>query len=107
MIHQRDIEILNILFSSGNALTSGDIVAYGNRLSQSTVQAVLKKLLKEGFVAVEGTAHSGNVLSRTYRPTETAREAIKKQYLDAYNSISHIVSVDEIIHELMKRRMPE
>lgn len=100
MIHQREIEILNMLFSSDNALTSGDIVASGNRLSQSTVQAVLKKLLKEGLVTVEGTTHSGNVLSRTYRPTEAAKQAVKQQIVDACKSVNNIVSWSELIEEL-------
>ena len=87
MIHPRELEILNILWNSEEALTSSDIVAEGNRLSQSTVQAVLRKLLNEGLVQVEGVTHSGNVLSRTYKPTEASREAIKEQYVNNYFSI--------------------
>ena len=99
MIHQREIEILNILFGSEIALTSTDIVEQGNRLSQSTVQAVLRKLLKEGFVIVEGVTHSGNVLSRTYKPTEVAREAVKNQYIENYKSIMNIVPINDLLEE--------
>jgi predicted transcriptional regulator len=104
MIHQREIEILNILFHSDAPLSSIEIIEAGNKLSQSTVQAVLRKLLNEGFLSVEGVKHSGNVLSRTYRPTESAKEAIKKQYIDIYESIKYIVPVDEIIQELTKEK---
>ena len=99
MIHQRELEILNILFSSEIALTSADIVEQGNRLSQSTVQAVLRKLLKEGFVTVDGVTHVSNVLSRTYKPTELARKAVKKQYIENYKSIMNIVSVNDVLEE--------
>lgn len=102
MIHPREIEILNILFGSERALTSNDIVEKGNRLSQSTVQAVLRKLLNEGFVMVEGVTHSGNVLSRTYKPTEAAREVVKNQYIENYKSIMNIVSVNDILEEFEK-----
>lgn len=103
MLHQREVEILNILFSSEVALASLDIIEAGNKLSQSTVQAVLRKLLQEGLVMVEGVTISRNVLSRTYRPTEAARELIKQQYLEGYKAIMHIVPVNEIIQELMKK----
>lgn len=102
MLHQREVEILNILFSSEVALASLDIIEAGNKLSQSTVQAVLRKLLQEGLVMVEGVTFSRNVLSRTYRPTEAAREAIKQQYIAGYDSIKNIVPVKDIIQELMK-----
>lgn len=103
MIHPREIEILNILFASEEPMISADIVEKGNRLSQSTVQAVLRKISKEGLVTVEGVTHSGNVLSRTYRPTEKARELVKQQFIESYESIKHIVYVDEIIKELRER----
>ena len=102
MIHPREIEVLNILFSTDQAMTSGDIVMAGKRLSQSTVQAVLRKLAKEGHVAVEGVAYSGNVLSRTYRPTEQAKETVKKQIMEEFRTVQHIVSTDELIEELRK-----
>lgn len=102
MIHPRELEILNILWNSEEALTSSDIVAEGNRLSQSTVQAVLRKLLNEGLVQVEGVTHSGNVLSRTYKPTEASREAIKEQYVNNYFSIQNIVSKQSVFAALLQ-----
>ena len=102
MIHPRENEILNILAGSEEAMTSADIVEKGNRLSQSTVQAVLRKLLKDGLVSVEGITHSGNALSRTYRPTEKARELAKEQYIEGYKAIRHIVPVNDILKELAK-----
>lgn len=100
MIHPRELEILNILWGSDKALTSMDIVEVGKGLSQSTVQTVLRKLLKEGIVLVEGVTHSGNVLSRTYRPAELSKDLVLKQYVKQYQEISNIVSKDEIIKAL-------
>ena len=102
MIHPRELEILNILWNSDTALTSSDIVEAGNRLSQSTVQAVLRKLLKEELVEVEGVTHSGNVLSRTYRPTEASREVITKQFVKSYSGISSIVSKEGIFAAMLQ-----
>lgn len=100
MIHPRELDILNILWGSDKALTSMDITDAGKGLSQSTVQAVLRKLLKEGLVAVDGITHSGNVLSRTFRPTEKSREVVLRQYVEQYKEISNIVSKREVIKAL-------
>lgn len=102
MIHPREQEVLNILWKTDKELTSSDIVAAGNRLSQSTVQAVLRKLLKEGLVESVGTTHSGNVLSRTYRPTEKSREKVLELYVESYKSVQHIISRQQLIDELQK-----
>ena len=100
MIHPRELEILNILWGSDKALTSMDIVDAGKGLSQSTVQAVLRKLLKDGLVEVGGITHSGNVLSRTYRPTEKSKEQVLQQFVEQYKGISNIVSREEVIKAL-------
>lgn len=101
MIHPRELEILNILWNSDVALTSSDIIEEGNRLSQSTVQAVLRKLLNDGLVQVEGVTHSGNVLSRTYKPTEASRDVITKQFVNNYSDIQNIVSKQSIFAAML------
>lgn len=100
MIHPRELEILNILWGADNALTSMDIVDAGKGLSQSTVLAVLRKQLEGGLVEVDGVTHSGNVLSRTYRPTERSKEVVLQQFVEQYKEISNIVSKGEVIKAL-------
>ena len=63
MLNTRELDILNILWNSGVPMTSSDIVNAGRGLSQSTVQAVLRKLLNAKLVKVRGMNHRGNVLS--------------------------------------------
>lgn len=100
MIHPRELEILNILWGLDKALTSMDITDAGKGLSQSTVQAVLRKLLKEGLIEVDGITHSGNVLSRTYRATVKSKEVVLRQYVEQYKEISDIVSKADVIKAL-------
>lgn len=100
MIHPRELEILNILWGSDKALTSMDIVNAGNGLSQSTVQAILRKLLKNDMVTVDGITHSNTVVSRTYRPTERSKVVVLHQFVEQYKGISNIVSKDEVIKAL-------
>ena len=46
-ITNRDLDILNILWNAGKPMTASEIVATGNGLTTNTVQAVLRKLLKQ------------------------------------------------------------
>ncbi len=65
-------------------MTAVDIVNCKAGLTQSTVTAVLRKLLREEFVEVVGVTHSGKVLSRTYRPTPASQEHLLKDVMDSY-----------------------
>lgn len=69
-----------------------DIVNSMNGLTQSTVTAVLRKLLKDNLVEVVGITHSGRVLSRTYRPTEESRDVILRDFTNNYNSFCDVIS---------------
>lgn len=69
-----------------------DIVNAMSGLTQSTVTAVLRKLLKDNLVEVVGITHSGRVLSRTYRPTEQSRDVILQDFTSCYNSFCDVIN---------------
>ncbi|MCM1111713.1 MAG: BlaI/MecI/CopY family transcriptional regulator [Muribaculum sp.] len=102
MINPRELDVLNILWKSEQPLMATDIVNAGDGLTQSTVTAVLRKLLRAKLVEVAGITHSGKVLSRTYRPTEASREAILQDFTDNYNSFSDVVSKSTLFAALLK-----
>ncbi len=79
-LNPRELDVLNVLWSTDREMTSTDIVNEMRGLTQSTVIAVLRKLTKDGFVEVAGVTHSGKVLSRTYRPTEQSKDYIKEHF---------------------------
>lgn len=96
-LNPRELEVLKILHENSRALTSTEIVNCGAELTQSTVQAVLRKLLAAELVEVQGVTHSGNVLSRTFGPTEKSREVLIQKFLDDYRAFRTIISkVDAI-----------
>lgn len=95
-LNQRELDVLNILWKSGEAMTSTDIVNEMRGLTQSTVIAVLRKLLKDELVEVCGVTHSGKVLSRTYRPTESSREVILNNFATDYASFRDVISKSDI-----------
>ncbi|MDE7223962.1 MAG: MarR family transcriptional regulator [Acetatifactor sp.] len=91
-LNPRELEVLKILHENDHALTSTEIVNCGKELTQSTVQAVLRKLLAAELVEVQGVTHSGNVLSRTFGPTEKSREVLIQKFLDDYRAFRTIIS---------------
>ena len=102
MLNTRELDILNILWNSGVPMTSSDIVNAGRGLSQSTVQAVLRKLLNANLVKVSGITHSGNVLSRQYEPEASSKNIILHQFLEDYRNFSNIISNEELLTSIVK-----
>lgn len=96
-LNPRELEVLKILFENDRALTSTEIVKGGVELTQSTVQAVLRKLLAVELVEVQGVTHSGNVLSRTFGPTKRSREVLAQKFLDDYRAFRTIISKAEAL----------
>ena len=102
-LNQRELDVLNILWSSDEPMTAIDIVNKGHGLTQSTVTAVLRKLLNAGTVEVQGVTHSGKVLSRTYRPTESSKDIILDNFTEGYANFNDVVSESTVCAAIFKR----
>ncbi len=89
---EREIDILNILWSAGKPLVASDIHKLDNSISLNTIQAVLRKLLSKKLIEVAEIVYSRTVLSRSYRPTisfhDFSMQGIVKQIKDLDKSIS-------------------
>ncbi len=101
-MNPRELDVLNILWKSDAPLTSTDIVNGGPDLTQSTVIAVLRKLLKAELIEVCGVTHSGKVLSRTYRPTEASRQMILQNFTDSYANFRNVIPKADICAAIMQ-----
>lgn len=95
-MNQRELDVLNILWSTDDPMTAIDIVNKKKELTQSTVTAVIRKLLGDGLVETREVVHSGRVLARTYRPTEKSRTALLEYFIGQYSSFSKVISPEEI-----------
>lgn len=91
-LNPRELEVLKILHENDRALTSTEIVNCGAELTQSTVQAVLRKLLAAELVEVQGVTHSGNVLSRTFGATEKSKEVLTEKFFHDYRCFRTLIS---------------
>ncbi len=95
-LNSRDLDVLNILHKTDEPMMATDIVNAAEGLTQSTVTAVLRKLLRDRLVEVVGIAHSGKVLSRTYRPTENAKKTIMEYFIGQYSMFKDVIKQEEL-----------
>lgn len=102
MLNDRELDVLNILWKFKKPMTSTDVVNEMRGLTQSTVIAVLRKLLKDELVEVNGVTHSGKVLSRTYCPTEKSKEVLFNGFIELYQKFSSVVPADQLAQEILK-----
>lgn len=87
-LSKREKEIMDILWNSSEPLTASEIIAQNSDLKMPTVQAVMKKLLKEEIVEVSSIVYSRNVLSRSYKPMISADEYVSSQYCNLTKNLS-------------------
>lgn len=85
---KRELEIMTILWNSDTPLIASDIAKKGDDLTINTVQALLKKLLKLGYIEVADIVYSGTVLSRSYTPTITSDDYEMGNILNSYSKIT-------------------
>lgn len=104
---QRALDILNILWTNGEEMSSTDISDSMKGLTQSTVIAVLRNLVSLGYVEAVGVKHSGKVLTRTYIATDAAKEAVKHYFASYFQNVSGIVSLSEVIMCIIETAPPE
>lgn len=91
-LNSKELDVVKILHDSDHALTSTEIVNSEINLTQSTVQAVLRKLLALELVEVQGVTYSGNVLSRTFGLTEKSQDLLTEKFLQDYKCFRTIIN---------------
>lgn len=89
----RDLDILQILWNSSDSMTALEIVKQYPELTMNTVQAVLRKLLKEGLIKINRIVYSGTVLSRSFAPVISPEEFVIMQMKE---NVKEIRTVNKI-----------
>ena len=86
---KREKEIMEVLWTSPKSLVASEIAKKGGGMSLNTVQASLRKLLKNGLIKVNEIVYSGTVLSRSYVPVSyTHLDVYKRQIQTGIFSLS-------------------
>lgn len=98
----REVDVLRILWNVDRPMVASEIAKAEEGLTLNTVQAMLRKLLKKGCVEVADIVYSGNVLSRTYRPTISANEFAVMQVTEDYHKFPGI-SMSSLFSALLQK----
>ncbi len=87
----KEQEILSILWNNEQALTAKQIHDLSPEIPISTIQTVLKKLMKKKLVKIDDIIYSGKVLTRSYSTEINQEEFILQQYQDL--NVSNLLSL--------------
>lgn len=74
VLTRRENDIMCILWDADKPMIASEIAKKMEGLTINTVQAILRKLMKQKLVEVGEIVYSGTVLSRAFQPTLTQKE---------------------------------
>lgn len=98
---KRDLDVMNILWDSDEPKTAALIVKTKPELTMNTVQAVLRKLLKNNLIKVADIVYSGTVLTRSYAPLISQEDFLIRKMTSEYQSLSNKISKVSILTALL------
>ena len=99
----REEDIMNILWRSSKPLLAKEIAEQDATLTINTVQAVLRKMLKNNWIKVEDIVYSNTVLARTYVPVITAEEYSLAKLEYEYQRLGSFVKKASLVRQLLKK----
>ena len=118
-ITNSEMQILEVLWDEGEALTSSEIVEVSDDRTwkSSSVHLLLNSLLKKNFVRVAGFKKTTKNYARTFKPTMTKEkyfvrkvmgntpvEEKKKIYMQLLKEVNEIETLDTIKEEIYARK---
>ncbi|MBU5255778.1 BlaI/MecI/CopY family transcriptional regulator [Tissierella praeacuta] len=103
----RELDILNILWTAEKPLLASDIPRIDNSISINTAQAVLRKLLKKNLIEVADIVYSGTVLSRSYQPTISSNDFSLQQFVKQFQNLNKSISIPSIVATLLEHEKNE
>ena len=98
---RRDMDIMNILWQSEEHMTASQIAGVNPDLTINTVQAVIRKLLKEKLIKIDNIVYSGTVLCRCYTPAISADDFALSQFSCEYQKIQERISKKTLVSALL------
>ena len=97
----RDLEILNTLWNSPTPLTASEIFKINTDTTMNTIQAVLRKLLRNEFIEVADIVYSGTVLCRSYKPAISSNDYALSRITADYETYGKNISKTSLVAALL------
>ena len=73
---KRESDVMEVFWNNDRPLAVGDIQQVISEITSNSIQPVLKKLQKKGFIHVSGISQNKNTLMREYLPSITKAEYV-------------------------------
>lgn len=102
-ITNREMDILNILWSKGEPMIASAITAADETLTINTVQATLRKLQEKKLIEIEDIVYSGTVLCRRYQPTMTVTEFSADMFSKYFKKLNKDISTIGMVSTLLEK----
>jgi predicted transcriptional regulator len=104
---EREMDILNILWSAGKPLIASEIANARDFLTINTVQVVLRNLLKKKLIEVSDIVYSGTVLCRSYQPTIEAKNFTLHQFIIDFKKLNNSITTPRLVATLLEHEKNE
>ena len=88
----KELEIMNMFWSTDKPLSRSDICMQNQALNRNTINVLIPRLLKEKFLYTSKIVQTKTVLARAYRPT-VSRQAYLARELGYENANAMLVAM--------------
>lgn len=114
LLTKKEQEVMDVLWNSTEEMSTNDIKITAPELNNYTIQQVIKKLLKKGFIKVSGFGYTKNALTRKYIPTLSQADYLRKlvnekgslqfvtNYIKSNDDLDTLASLEKLIKEKLK-----
>ncbi|BDR59091.1 BlaI/MecI/CopY family transcriptional regulator [Xylocopilactobacillus apicola] len=88
---KRELDIMHVLWDEKAPLSAKEVYDKNSTISLNTIQAVLRKLLRNKLIKTAEIGYSGTVLTRKYSPLLTEEDYLSSQF--SKKSITNLISL--------------
>ena len=100
----KGLEILYVLWEAGVSLTASEITERSASLNKNTVNVLLRKLLKEEYIAVDTIVYSGTVLARKYKPLLSHDDYLQETLTEDVRKTGSQLNGEQLIRTLLGQK---
>ncbi|BDR55902.1 BlaI/MecI/CopY family transcriptional regulator [Xylocopilactobacillus apis] len=87
---KRELDIMHVLWDAKGPLSAKEVFEKNSSISLNTIQAVLRKLLRNKLIKTAEIGYSGTVLTRKYAPVLSEEDYLASQF--SKKSISNLIA---------------
>ena len=98
---RKELDILYVLWSTDEALSATRITEQAPDLNKNTVNALLRKLLRNGLIRVDDIGYSGTVLTRKYKAVLSHEEYMRQSIAEDTKKVTDASSRRNMIFAIL------